>query len=166
MNAGEIRAATVPLLALGMIPQAADHLPACPAIGRTEEPAGERATPDDARLIAAAGCECPDTRRAPIDGPAPHIVFLVTLGLGRIDRHGDLFPSLPVRAVKLHSEMTVIERGVMAAVARVAQRKRDIVAEEIDGLDVPFAIWARHREQTFTGRNKKLVAHDQPPESA
>src|SRR6516164_11481743 len=103
MNAGKIRTAAAPLLAFGIIPEAADHLPACATVGRTEEPAGERAAPDDAGLIPAAGCERPDARRAPVEGPAPRVVLLVALGLPRIDRHGDLFPAFAVRAVNLHT---------------------------------------------------------------
>src|SRR5207253_6387004 len=73
MNAGQLGAAAHPLLALGMIPQRADHFPALAVIWRAEQPAWQRAAPDDARLVGAAGRERPDARRRPLDGTAPHV---------------------------------------------------------------------------------------------
>src|SRR5215831_6136152 len=117
MDAGQIRAAAHPLLALGMIPERADHVPALPVIARAEEPARQRSTPDDAGLVAATGLERPDACRAPIERPAPHVVLLVALRFGRIGRRSDLLPPVRGRAVKLDAEMTVVECRITAAVA-------------------------------------------------
>jgi hypothetical protein len=66
--------------------------------------------------------------------------------------------------VKLDAEMAVIERRVMPAVALVAQRERDVVAEEIDARDLPSALRraapiAGELEQALAGRDEKGVAH-------
>src|SRR5262249_40201463 len=47
METGQVRAAAHPLLALGMIPERADHVPALPMIDRAEEPTRQRSAPDD-----------------------------------------------------------------------------------------------------------------------
>src|SRR5262249_14920738 len=112
MDAGQVGAAPHPLFALGMIPERADHVPALPAIARTEQPARQRSTPHDAGLVAATGLERPDARRAPIERPAPHVVLLVALRFRRIGRCSDLLPPVSRRAVKLDAEMTVVERRV------------------------------------------------------
>src|SRR6516165_7140307 len=122
-----------------MIPERADHLPALAVVRRSEEATGQRSAPDDARLIGVACGERPDAGRAPVDRAPPHILFFVTLGLRRIDRHCDLLPAVSVRAMELHPEMSVIERRVMPAVARIGERERDIVAKEIDCADFPSA---------------------------
>src|SRR5262249_60198584 len=123
MGAGRAGAAPHPLLALGMIPERADHGPARPAIRRTEKPARQRSTPEDAGLVAAAGLERPDARRAPIERPAPHVVLLVAVRFRRIGRHRNLLPPVSRRAVKLDAEMTVVERRVTPPVATVAERE-------------------------------------------
>src|ERR1700758_3709967 len=109
MDAGQVRAAAHPLLALGVIPEGANHGPTLPAIAGAEEPARQRPTPNDAGLVAATGLERPDACRAPIQRPAPHVVLLVTVGFGRIARRSDLLPPVRCRAVKLDAEMTVVE---------------------------------------------------------
>src|SRR6476659_11391106 len=57
MDAGQVGAASHPLLALGMIPERADHVPTLPMIDRAEESARQRSAPDDAGLVGAAGLE-------------------------------------------------------------------------------------------------------------
>src|SRR5262249_57120570 len=106
-------------LALGMIPERTDHVPALPMIDRAEEPTGERSAPDDASFIGTAGLERPDARRVPIERPAPHIVLLIALGLGRIGGRGDLLPAVARRAGQLDAEKAVIERGVAQPVAGI-----------------------------------------------
>src|SRR5262245_4057886 len=69
MKAGQVRPAAHPLLALGMIPQRADHFPALAVIARTEKPARQSPTPDDTGLVDTARGERPDARRAPIERP-------------------------------------------------------------------------------------------------
>src|SRR5581483_9585078 len=76
MNAGQVGATADPLLAVGMVPQRAYHLPARTVIAGAEKPAGERAAPDHAGLVAPAGGERPDARRAPIERSSPHVVLL------------------------------------------------------------------------------------------
>src|SRR4029453_18959015 len=56
--------------------------------------------------------------------------------------------------------MSMVERGIGAPVARVGDREADIVAEEIDTLDLPLPHGPpRDREQAFAGGNEQLVAH-------
>src|SRR5919201_6534069 len=62
--------------------------------------------------------------------------------------------------------MTVVERRITAPVAAIGQRDRNIVPEEIDRRDLPMWAVAADGEQPFSGRNKKFLAHPQPPESA
>src|SRR5438876_10241619 len=93
MDARQIGAAAHPLLALGMLPERAHHLPAPPMIGGAKKSARQRPAPDDAGLVGAAGRERPDACRAPIDRPPPHVVLLVAVGLGRISGSGDLLPA-------------------------------------------------------------------------
>src|SRR6516165_10389084 len=138
MDTGQIRAAAHPLLALGVIPERADHVPALPAIARAEEPARQRSTPNDAGLVAAAGLERPDARRAPIERPAPHVMLFVAVGFRRIGRRSDLLPPVRRRTVKLDAEMTVVECRIAPPVATVAQREGDIVAEKLDRRDLPL----------------------------
>src|SRR5262245_24053608 len=159
MDTGQVRAAPHPLLALGMVPERADHVPALPAIARAEEPARQRSAPDDAGLVAAAGLERPDARRAPTDRPAPHVVLLVALRFGRIGRRSDLLPSIRCRAVKLDAEMTVVECRITPPVATVAEREGDIVSQKFDPRDLPLLRLARDRQQTFAGRNENRIAH-------
>src|SRR5262245_47799993 len=159
MDTGQVRAAPHPLLALGVIPERADHVPALPAIARAEEPARQRSAPDDAGLVAAAGLERPDARRAPTDRPAPHVVLLVALRFGRIGRRSDLLPPVRGRAVQLDTEMTVVECRITPPVATVAEREGDIVSQKLDPRDLPLLRLARDREQTFAGRNEKRIAH-------
>ena len=132
MDARQVGAAAHPLLALGMIPERADHLPALPVIGRAEQAARQRAAPDDAGLVGAAGRERPDARRAPVERPAPHVVLLVAFRLRRIGGSGDLLPAVRGRAVQLDAEVAMIERRIAPPVAPVGQREGDVVAEEID----------------------------------
>src|SRR5262249_56657091 len=66
MDAGQVGAAAHPLLALGMVPERTDHVPALPVIDRAEEPARQRSAPNDAGFIGTARLERPDARRAPI----------------------------------------------------------------------------------------------------
>src|SRR5712691_6490776 len=166
MDARLLGAAPHPLLALGMIPQRARHLPALPVIGRAEQAARQRSTPEDAGLVGAAGRERPDARGAPVDRPAPHVVLLVAVRLGRVSGGRHLLPAVRGRAVELDAEMAVIERRIGPPVPTVGQREGDVVTQEIDGCDLPLPGPARHREQAFTRRNEKLVAHHQPPDSA
>src|SRR5262249_45889761 len=122
MDAGQVGAAAVPLLAERMVPQRAHHVPALAVIGRAEEAARQRAAPDDAGLVGAAGRERPDARQAPAERAAPEIEFFVAFRLRRIDRRGDLFPTIARRAVQLDAEMAVVERRVTPAVAMVDER--------------------------------------------
>src|SRR5439155_19484640 len=138
MDAGQVGAASHPLLALGVIPERADHVPALPAIARAEQPARQRSTPDDAGLVAAAGLERPNACRAPIERPAPHVMLLVAVGLGRIGRRSDLLPPVRRGAVKLDAEITVVERRITPSVATVAEREGDIVAQKLDRRDLPL----------------------------
>ena len=54
VSARQVSSTTHPLLALGMVPKRAHHLPAVTAILRAKQPAGQCSTPDDARLVGAA----------------------------------------------------------------------------------------------------------------
>src|SRR5688500_440822 len=54
MDSGMIRAAAEPLLAPRVVPRRTVQLPRISIIVRLEEPARQRAAPDDTRLIAAA----------------------------------------------------------------------------------------------------------------
>src|SRR5215470_3146729 len=128
MDARQIRSAPVPLLALGMIPQRADELPTLPAVGRAEQPAGQRPAPD---VLLAAGGQRPDARGAPVDRTAPRIVLLVALRLGRIGRCRDFLPAVGRGTVELDPEMAMVERRIAPTVAPVGQREGDVVAEEI-----------------------------------
>ena len=58
--------------------------------------------------------------------------------------------------MELHAEMSVIERGVMAAIARIRECESDIVAKEIDRADFPSAGIARCGEQAFAARNERF----------
>src|ERR1700716_238640 len=115
MDAGQVRPARHPLLALGMVPQRADHLPALSVVGRLEQAARKRSTPEDARLVATAGRERPDAGRAPGERSAPHVLLLVALRLRRICGSSNLLPARRRRAVELDAEMTVVERSVVAS---------------------------------------------------
>ena len=137
MQAGQIGAATHPHLALGVIPQRAHHLPDSAVVARPEQSAGQRAAPDHAGLVRAAGHQRPDARRAPGQRPAPHVVLLEALGLRRIGRCRDLLPTVGGRAMHLDAEMAVVERGIVPAVARIGQRQGDVVAEEVGAFDRP-----------------------------
>src|SRR5262249_27476766 len=110
MNARQIGAAPHPLLAFGVIPERADHVPALPAIVRSEQAARQRSAPDDAGLVRAARFERPHAGSAPIDRAAPHVVLFVTLWFGRIGGDGDLLPTVPRRAVELDAEVAMVER--------------------------------------------------------
>src|SRR5262249_5077285 len=147
MDTGQVRAAPHPLLALGVIPERADHVPALPAIARAEESTRQRSTPDDAGLVAATGLERPDACRAPIDRPAPHVVLPVAVRFGRIGRRSDLLPPVRRRAVKLDAKMPVVECRIAPPVATIAQREGDIVSQNLDRRDLPLSL-ARDREQT------------------
>jgi len=48
--------------------------------------------------------------------------------------------------MQLDAKMTMVERRVMAPIARICERQGDVIAEEIDARDVPFARPARDRE--------------------
>src|ERR1700734_609054 len=104
MNAGQVGTAAHPLLALGVIPERADHLPAIAVIARAKQAAGQRAAPEDARLVGAARLQRPDARRAPRERTAPHIVLLHAFGLLRVGGGGDLLPPGRRRAVHLDAE--------------------------------------------------------------
>src|SRR5439155_26147523 len=107
MDARQIGATTHPLLALGMIPEGADHLPTLPIVCRAEQPARERSAPDDAGLVATTGLERPYTARAPSQRLTHHIVRFVAVRLGRIRRSSDLLPARPRPAVEVDAYMTV-----------------------------------------------------------
>src|SRR5215471_18936023 len=166
MDAGQIRAAAHPLLALGMIPERADHVPALPMIARAEEPARQRSTPTDAGFVAATGLERPDACRAPIERPAPHVVLLVALRFGRIGRRSDLLPPVRGRAVKLDAEMTVVECRIAPPVAMVAQRQGDIVPQNSTAVIAHcFALRATvNRPLRVETRSVSLI--HQPPDRA
>src|SRR3984893_2749664 len=166
MDTRQIGPTPHPLLALGMIPERADHLPALPMVGRAEQAARERSAPYDAGLVGSTGLERPDACRAPIQWATPHVVFLVAFRLGRISRSSDLFPTRCRRAVELDAKMPVIESRIMTSVASVGQGDGDVVSQKISARDLPRPCLARHREQAFAGRNEKRVAHRQPPERA
>src|SRR2546428_3565343 len=119
MDSGQIGTAAHPLLALGMVPKRADHLPALPMVGRAEQAPWQCSTPDDPGLVGSPRRQRPDACRAPIQGPIPHVVLFVAVRLGRIGRSRDLFPTRRRRAVKLDAEMTMIERRITPPVASV-----------------------------------------------
>src|SRR5437660_1034467 len=106
MDTRQIGAAPGPFFPLRMIPERMKHLPALPMIGRPEEPAGQRSAPDDARLIGVACGERPNAGGAPVYRTPPHVLFFVTVGLGRIDRYCNLLPTVSVRAMELDAEMS------------------------------------------------------------
>ena len=135
-------------------------------IDGAEESARQRSAPDDAGLVGTARLERPDARRGPVERPAPHVVLLVTLRLGRIGGCRDLLPAIARRAMQLDAEMAVIERRIAQPVATVLEREGDVIAQEIDPRDLPLSCLARDREQTFAGRNEKRVTHHQPPDRA
>src|ERR1700736_3508707 len=166
MDTRQIGATPHPLLALGMIPERADHLPTPPMVGRAEQAARERSAPNDAGLVGPPGLERTNACRAPMQWPTPHVVLLVTFRLGRISRSSDLFPTGCRRAVELDAKMPVIESCIMTSVASVGQGDGDIVSQKICARDLPLPRLARHREQAFAGRNEKRVAHRQPPDRA
>src|SRR5580693_3090026 len=166
MESRQVGSASHPLLAFGMLPERTHHLPALPVVDRAEEAAGQGSTPDGSGLVGAAGRQCPDSRRAPVERTAPHVKLLVALRLGRVDGSGDLLPTVSRRTVKLDPEVTMVQRRILQPVASVGQRERDIVAEKIDFRDLPAAAVARYREQSLAGRNQKPVAHHYPPERA
>src|SRR5262249_45840114 len=84
VDARPIGAAAVPLFAQGVIPERAHDLPALAMIIGAEQAAGQRPAPDGAGLVRTAGRKGPDLGGRPIDLAAPHVRFLVALGLGRI----------------------------------------------------------------------------------
>src|SRR5262249_41017839 len=146
MDTGQVRAAPHPLLALGVIPERADHVPALPAIARAEEPARQRSAPNDAGLVPATGLERPNACRAPIERPAPHIVLFVALRFGRIGRRSDLLPPVRRRAMELDAEMAVVECRITPPVTTVVQRQGDVVSQKLDRRDLPLPRLARDRE--------------------
>src|SRR5262245_20489161 len=107
MNPRKVGTPTHPLLALGMIPERAHHVPARAMVARTEQAAGLGATPDDAGLVGTACRKRPDARRRPGERAAPHVVFLQPLGFGRIDRRRNLLPAGRSRAVQLDAEVAM-----------------------------------------------------------
>src|SRR5207245_6790457 len=131
-KAGQIGAAARPLLALGMVPQRTDHVPALAMIDGAEESARQRSAPDDAGLVGTACLERPDARRGPVQRPAPHVVLLVALRLGRIGGCRDLLPAIARRAVQFCGAMALVERRIAQSVAAVLEREGDVVAQGLD----------------------------------
>src|SRR5438309_11696094 len=127
MNPRQIGAAPGPPLALGVIPQCTNHLPARSMIRRSEQPARQGSAPKDARLIGIAGGERPDASRAPVDRASPHILLFITVGLGRVDRDCNFLPAASIRAMELHSEMSMVERRIIPALAPIRERQRDVI---------------------------------------
>src|SRR5215468_5164027 len=154
MNAGQVGAAAHPLLALGMIPQRTDHLPTVAMIGRAKQPARQRSAPDDAGLIGTAGLQRPDARRAPWERAAPHIVLFETLGLRRIGRGRNRFPTLWRQTVHLDAEVTVVERHKMVAASGIGQRETDIVAQEVHLIYLPISVLAPDPKRPLASRNQ------------
>src|SRR5262249_55447039 len=152
MDARQVSSTAHPLLALGMVPKRAHHLPAVAAILRAKQPAGQCSTPDDARLVGAAGRERPDASSGPVYRPPPHVLFLVAFRFRGISWGCDFLPAITFRAVKLHPEMSVVESCIGSAVAPITQRESDVVAEEVDGRDSPLSRLARDCEQAFARR--------------
>ena len=92
----------------------------------------------------------------PVHGLAPAIEVHQCFRLLRIGRRGDFLPLLfaLVAAVQLDAEVAMVEGGIISAIARVAQREGDIVAEEMGRPSpaqprLPFADF----EQSLAGRN-------------
>src|SRR5262245_55963807 len=75
VDAGQIGAAAEPHLALGVIPERTDELPARAAIARAKEPARERAAPQETWLLRAARLERPDLVGRPWDYLAGWVFF-------------------------------------------------------------------------------------------
>jgi hypothetical protein len=136
----EVGTAAHPLLALGVIPERTDHLPAVAMIGRTKQTARQRAAPDPARFVATAGLQRPDARGAPCEWTAPHVGLFDAFGLRRVCRGRDLFPPRCRRTVQFDAEMAVIERRVVAAAAVIGQRESDVVAQEVYLFDGPVPV--------------------------
>src|SRR5258708_39322378 len=107
-----------------MIPERTDHLPSLAIVGRTKQPARQRAAPDDTRLVGAARLQRPDARRAPCERPAPAIVLFEALRLRRVGRGRNLLPTFLGRAVHLYAEKAVIERRKVTAASGVGHCKR------------------------------------------
>src|SRR5216683_2371213 len=166
MNAGQVGATTHPLLALGMIPERTDHLPAVAMIDRAKQAAWQRAAPDDARFVGTAGLQRPDARRAPRERSAPHVIFFEALWLWRVGGGRNLFPIRRRRAMQFDAEVTMIERHKVAAATLIRQRKTDIVAQEVHLRDVPVSVLACDLEQPLASRDEDGVIHGQPPDKA
>src|SRR5262249_57457880 len=105
MAARQVRAAAQPLLAFGVIPQGADHLPALAVVRRAKQAARLRSAPNEAGLLATAGLERPDAGRAPFQRPPPHVVLLVSLRLRRIAGGGTLLPTPPPPPLPFHTQI-------------------------------------------------------------
>ena len=61
--------------------------------------------------------------------------------------------------MQLDAKMAMIERGVTEAAARVRQRKTDVVAQELDAVDVPASCVTDNSEQPLPRRNDDLFTH-------
>src|SRR5262245_36658677 len=108
-------------------------------ISGAEQAAWQCATPDGAGLVSAASRQRPDLRGGPFELAAPHVLLFVAFGFRRISRGRDLLPAIGGRAVQLDAEIAVVERRVALAVARIGQRERHIVTQEIDAGNVPVS---------------------------
>src|SRR6185369_1708802 len=105
------------------------------AVFGLEETSGHRATPEHTRTIAAAGLESPDQAQRPVDGfPAEGHFRNVAFRHRRIHRRPDFGPrgATIVRAMQLHAEVAVIERGKEGIVSRIVYGQRAIVSEKTD----------------------------------
>src|SRR5207253_7687071 len=141
---------TDPRPARGVPPERLDQLPRAAPVARTEQAAGDRPAPEDARLLRASRLERPDPLQPPGDGRTLERVdvHLIRARLG-IDRDPDLLPRPPAvrRAVQLRAEVAVFKGRVEGPIARVGQRHRHVVPLERDLADLPAIPRRLDREQ-------------------
>jgi hypothetical protein len=143
-------------------------LPRFAAIVRSKQPAGDRAAPQHAGFVVAAGFEDPHQLQLPGDLDAAHraAVRLTALGRRRILRHAALLPRLAgvARGVKLGAEMIVLDRGVKPAVAPIGQHHGHVVADERLTIGRPSAGRAApKREKALARRDVNSITHRRVP---
>ena len=159
MDAGIVGAAADPELAVRMLPEALDELPAVAAVARVEQAARDRAAPELA--VALRRFERPDLHDVPRDRRVAHRIDVDdVVGLRRVRRDGPLFPggAAVARALHLDAEVAHVLRGVQRAVA-LAEHHRHRVAEQLGALDAPLAAAAADDEHSFSCADEQLASH-------
>lgn len=159
MDARPVVTTAEPALALGPIPKRTHDLPTGTGIIGAKQAARYRTGPPPPGFGRTAGRQRPDQlergRHWRLAIAGRHLV------IRHVRRHRNLRPAsaLVHRALQLRAEVVKIERAIPAAIARIDQAQRQLVAKEGRARDAPSAIAAFDHEQTVAGGHKDRVRH-------